>query len=273
MTVYISGSFSSGKAGILYLSAAIIRTRKEFYKDLAEKDTSQDTNNPNIIAARIIKRGGEITHHDINAVLEHQGITITKQELQELKKLQYTEHKLTASTMQDLRNAYPKKTADKVWAIYQLTNNISGIDYIGSTTTLGERLLHYFKKHSKENLRSILADIRATGINLFTLRLLIIPVHLREAWLLIALEQYYILALNPGNNDILVAAGSPGGMWLSERNSATNGIPLYAYLDGQLIYIFNSLIGITNSAVGVLQVSVNTLVPKHRISLNGRFHN
>lgn len=91
-------------------------------------------------------------------------------------------------------------------------NTITQVFYVGSTTNLGERFRHYIKKHNGANLRSILQDIRDIGISVFQMRIYLIPKELQELRLLIALEQYYILALNPGNNDILVAGGSPGGM-------------------------------------------------------------
>ena len=147
----------------------------------------------------------------------------------------------------------------KIWAIYMLINTITQTLYVGSTQNLGERLRHYFKLHNGDKLRSILRDIRNTGINLFQVRIYLIPEHLRELRLLLALEQYYILVQNPGNNDILVAGGSPGGMWLSEINSLTSSIPLYLYIEGKLIYIFNSMNGITNDAVSILRTSTHII--------------
>lgn len=91
------------------------------------------------------------------------------------------------------------------------------------------------------------------------MRIFLFPKELQELRFLLALEQYYILSLNPGNNDIIVAGGSPGGMWLSEINSIATSIPLYLYLKGQLIYVFNSMNGITNDAVSILRTSSNII--------------
>lgn len=85
------------------------------------------------------------------------------------------------------------------------------------------------------------------------------PVHLRELRLLIALEQYYILTLNPGNTSNLVAEGSPGGMHLSESNSALASIPVYMYLGNVLLYIFTSTGGLHNSVNSVLGVSLQSV--------------
>jgi len=83
----------------------------------------------------------------------------------------------------------------------------------------------------------------------------IFPEHLKHLRLLIALEQYYILSLNPGNTSNLVAAGSPGGMHLSETNSAINGVPIHMYFQGELLYIFSSTGGLYDSVKSVLGLS------------------
>lgn len=230
---------------------------------MSEKDTGQETNNPNILAARIIKRGGPVTHEDVNAVLASQGHSVTEQELEELKSIDFTPYSLTDIIIKQLKSIYPstrkKPLIPKITAIYTLINTVTNVLYVGSTQNLGERLRHYFKVHKAVNLRTILRDIRDTGINLFQIRIFLIPKHLQELRLLLALEQYYILTLNPGNNDILVAGGSPGGMWLSEINSLATSIPLYLYLEGQLIYIFNSMNGITNDAASILRTSTTII--------------
>ena len=56
---------------------------------------------------------------------------------------------------------------------------ISGAEYVGSTTVLWERLLHYVKNHTGQ-LRKILADIDTTGVENFTVRVVSLPPHLRE---------------------------------------------------------------------------------------------
>lgn len=244
------------------LSTPGIRS-KEYWKSVSEKDTGQETDNPNILAARIIKRGGPVTHKDVNAVLASQGHSVTEQELDQLKNIDFTLYSLMDIVIKQLKAMYPstrnKPLIPKMTAIYTLINTVTGVLYVGSTQNLGERLRHYFKAHKGENIRTILRDIRNTGINLFQMRIFLIPEHLQELRLLLALEQYYILTLNPGNNDILVAGGSPGGMWLSEINSLATSIPLYLFLEGQLIYIFNSMNGITNNATSILRTSTNII--------------
>lgn len=80
--------------------------------------------------------------------------------------------------------------------------------------------------------------------------------------LLLALEQFYILSLNPLYNDLLVIGSPPGGKWLSEVNSVTNSTPISMFLNGVLIYTFNSMVGHTNSALSILHVKSNTLIDR-----------
>jgi hypothetical protein len=78
----------------------------------AEKDTGQDSTNPHLLAARIIQRGGPITHHDINSVLAHQGHQITESELETLKSIPFTTYTLKDivgnSLITALRNTFYK---------------------------------------------------------------------------------------------------------------------------------------------------------------------
>lgn len=129
------------------------------------------------------------------------------------------------------------------------TNRGTGALYVGSTISLGERLRNYFKTHNKMKLRFILSEIKNIGINLFDLRIYIIPKHYEEKRFLLALEQYYILALNPQYNTLMVANGSPGGERVAKASSLALSIPIYVYREGILIYIFDSMSGMTNSAV------------------------
>jgi Ca2+-binding EF-hand superfamily protein len=81
----------------------------------AESDTNQSTTNSHIIAARIIKRGGLITHHDINAVLGQQGHTITEAELAELVAIPYNTYSFLnfKEIVAALKLLYPKMPKSK----------------------------------------------------------------------------------------------------------------------------------------------------------------
>lgn len=114
----------------------------------AETDNGQATTNPHLLAARIIKRGGPITHSDINAVLESQGFSITAEELEELKSLEKTSYSM--STLLDLSspgrivfNRLCPEKGSKAWGVYIYTNLKTNVQYVGSSMVLGERLRHY----------------------------------------------------------------------------------------------------------------------------------
>lgn len=69
--------------------------------------------NPFITAARIIARGGPITHEDVNAVLVNQGISITKEELEQLKAIPYSIFSLPleGEALEAFNLKFPRRTA------------------------------------------------------------------------------------------------------------------------------------------------------------------
>lgn len=80
-----------------------------YWKQRAEKDTSQPTNNPHLLAARIIKSGKPVTHNEVNTVLEHQNISVTQEELDVLTNIPFKECELTAEGLKNIKEAYPRK--------------------------------------------------------------------------------------------------------------------------------------------------------------------
>lgn len=229
-----------------------------YWKLRLETDQGQETNNPHLLAARIIRRGGPITHIDVNSVLAPQGISVTEAELNELKSIPFTKYELPVT--QDYKQTFPRSTTEGKWGIYMFTNTLTDKLYVGSSIVLGTRLLHYWKKHTKTQLRPILNDIRTTGLQHFTLSVCVFPVHLQEMRLLLALEQYYILSLTPQNNALMVVNASPGGKWLSEANSITNSVPITMHHNDEPIYVFNSMNGLTNNALSTLKIKSNDLI-------------
>lgn len=240
-------------------------TSATYWKLRAEKDTGQQTSNPHLLAARIIKEGNTITHCDVNSVLQQQGLLVTKEELDELVSIPFKEYSLDTEGLKDVKKTYPRKMSDNnsVSGVYVFTDNITGDQYVGSSIALGERLNHYFKKHGNtatESLRMILQAIRKQGLQNFTLRIYELPSNLQALRFVLALEQYYILSLNPVNNSLLVVASSPGGKWLSQANSLINSAPICMFYNTVLIYVFNSMVGMTNSALSALKIKSNTLI-------------
>lgn len=180
-----------------------------YWKLRSETDQGQETDNPHLLAARIIKRGGPITHTDVNSVLAAQGLSVTEAELEELKSIPFTQYSLPVN--EGFKETFPRNTTEAKWGIYMFTNTVTEALYVGSSIVLGTRLLHYWKNHSKAQLRPILNDIRTTGLEHFSLSVCVFPVHLQDIRLLLALEQYYILSLTPQNNSLMVVNTSPGG--------------------------------------------------------------
>lgn len=140
-----------------------------------------------------------------------------------------------------------------------LINRTTNELYVGSTYSLGERLRHYFKNSSSLKLRPILQEIKNLGISSFNVRIYLLPTEYQEVRLLIALEQYFILSMNPKYNTLMVANGSPGGMRVAKISSLALSIPIYVYVNKILVYIFDSMAGMTNNAITGLNVSTKSI--------------
>lgn len=78
--------------------------------------------------------------------------------------------------------------------------------------------------------------------------------------LLLALEQYYLLSMNPGNNDLKVAAASPGGMAVAERNRELNREGVYVYLDNVLLGVFPATFEGPGNFKESMKISNNVIV-------------
>jgi len=262
---------------LMAMTPTLVLCRDNYWKQQAEKDTGQVSTNPHILAARIIARGGPITVQDVNSVLEANGKDpITENELEELKALFFDEYKLPleGQQQQTFNSQFPVSCpkGKGEYGIYIYTNMVSMVAYVGSSTVLHERLRHYWKKFGNlVNLRKILMDIRVTGLSHFTLRVCCFPVHLREVRLMLALEQYYMLLLNPQNNTIYVADGSPGGQKVAELNREKHSRSSYLYLaEGMvLLYTFSGSFQGPNSMRVLLSMGKETLT--HLLGTNGLY--
>jgi hypothetical protein len=82
---------------------------------------------------------------------------------------------------------------------------------------------------------------------------------MRELRLLLALEQYYILSMNPGNNSLKVAGGTSGGIAVADINRLKHSRPLFLYAENVLLYVFFSIYEGPNSAKKLLKVGSQTI--------------
>jgi NADH-ubiquinone oxidoreductase chain 3 len=70
-----------------FSTSAVISTTNSFWETVYEKDRGQETNNPHIIAKRLLTKGGLTDAKKINLVQSQLGHTITQEELDKLSSI------------------------------------------------------------------------------------------------------------------------------------------------------------------------------------------
>lgn len=242
-----------------------LRTNKNYWAEFTELDTGQTTINAHILAARILSSGEPITCSSINSVLASQNHGITQEELDVVMAISFTAYSLSPTGVVDpsFLRLYPCNlpVGEGRWGIYMYINNITGAYYVGSSTVLHERLRHYWKKWpADKKLCPILADIKKYGLQNFTLHVYELPREFYAMNLLLALEQYYLLVMNPANNTLMVAGGSPGGMAVAEKNRELNRKTVYVYRDDILLGVFPATFEGPSNLQDSMKIGVNTIL-------------
>lgn len=198
------------------------------YWDLInEVDRGQETNNPHIIAKRILAKGGIIDANKINSVLSQLGHKITQEELDKLSSIKPVSilfddlEDITKIQDKIIRNAYNAKVRSKLSeylggtntnkvGVYIWTNLEMGKQNVGCSTDLYKRVRSYFNPSLiNTGKRLINKNMKKSGVNNFKLDIYIIDTtgmdKLKIRFFALCLEQYYIFKLNPSLNSIKVA--------------------------------------------------------------------
>jgi hypothetical protein len=79
-----------------------------YWKLRVEKDSGEETTNPHLLAARIIKSGQPITQKVVNTVLTSQDISVTQEQLDELTSLPFEDYSLNPDMIKDVVTAHPR---------------------------------------------------------------------------------------------------------------------------------------------------------------------
>lgn len=156
-------------------------------------------------------------------------------------------------------NQYIGNTKQSLAGVYIWTIIKTGDLNVGSSMNLYIRLRYYFKpKTINSGNRLINKNIKEYGINNFKLDIYIIDTessvfqlnssNIRS--LILCLEQYYILNLNPSLNSLKVAGSNP----IVEHTKChidsiklANSKPVFVYLNENLIYKASSTIELANN--------------------------
>lgn len=186
---------------------------------------------------------------------------ITQELLDSLLEIKPTTIKFTDNTDTNnnlIRGVVGKRTSEdsmKYVGVYIWENLITGEKYVGSSVNLAKRIRGYFWLIDKPEMgRRVNRSISEYGISNFSLTFYIVSIGYDKStnvyWHMAALEQYYILTLNPALNVIAAVATVPMGeeiVYSPEQKFKKDNaisIPLYIY-DGDVL-VFQ---GISTAAV------------------------
>lgn len=151
----------------------------------------------------IYKDSESITSDVLNSLLENQQVSITEEELNNLKKICGVRFDLPLDdiTYPSFESLVGKpNTRNPKTGIYIFTHKESGSKYVGSSNSLSRRLNQYFtfKHFNQENSGLIIPLFKKEGFEAFNLSIFVMPNNLnvspvKSDYSYLFLEQYYLL--------------------------------------------------------------------------------
>jgi hypothetical protein len=140
----------------------------------------------------------DVTSEVINKLLLKQGVSITQDELDKIKKIPGVKFDLpiTDQTYSSFIGLVGKPNTKQYKAgVYIFTHKKSGSQYIGSSNSLSRRLDQYFtyKHFNQENSGLLLPLIKKDGFEAFTLEIFVMPPEFSSDYYFLFLEQYHLL--------------------------------------------------------------------------------
>lgn len=140
----------------------------------------------------------EITSKKLNKLLSNQGISITQDDLNKLKKIPGVKFDLPLND-QTYRAlvALVGRPNTRGWksGVYIFTHKLTGQKYVGSSNSLSRRLDQYFNfKHlNQKNSGQLLPLFKKDGFDKFNLEVFVMPSEFSSDYYFLFLEQYYLL--------------------------------------------------------------------------------
>lgn len=182
-------------------------------------------------STNVINDNKNITSETLNNLLINQGVTITYEELDELKNIPGVKFDLpinndTSKALAALIGS--PKTRNRKAGVYIFTHKPTGDKYVGSSNSLSRRMDQYFKfKHiNQKNSGLLLPLLKNDGFENFSLEIFVMPSKFSSDYSFLFLEQYHLLQGNYILNTQKIVNFSP----LAPTGRRVNqGNPIYLY--------------------------------------------
>ena len=222
-----------------------INAKDQYFKDMFEVDTGQDTDNVHIVSKRFLDTGQYPTPQIINQVLNltHDD-AVTHDSLQEFNSIEPVHIPLLPVSKEkgDLILSLAKEQGGSLhgYGAYVFTNTATGEQYVGGSRNVLDRV----RQHIRGNATSMLHHhLELLGASNFSVDIYLLPAHTLTAERVLALEQFLIFKLNPTINRSKVANSTNRVLQAEElaQHRLATGTPLYIYHEDKLIHRFSAI--------------------------------
>lgn len=187
-----------------------------------------------------------ITSDTLNNLLVNQGVTITENQLEELKNIPGVKFDLPLNneTYEALAGLIGKPKARRRKAgVYVFTHKPTGQKYVGSSNSLSRRIDQYFNfKHiNQKNSGLLLPLLKSEGFEKFSLEIFVMPSEFSSDYFFLFLEQYYILQGEFSLNTQKIV-----------NFRVNQGNPIYLYnLKGDTLYYYSKSLNQIQDDLGI----------------------
>jgi hypothetical protein len=205
----------------------------EYFKKVNEVDNGQDTNNPHILASRLINKGGPFTPEQVNSIVNaFYPNKITQVELDALSTASWAKFSCPLSE-ESKDNLYDFLSSHRKEGLYGFFLKSDGTAlYIGSSVNLSQRVRQYILSSKNSLIKGLIGEF-VRGDNLYTAELRIMPLPEQvSSDLLIHSEQYMFFTMNPSLNIVKVAGSGGPTIMTAEallKQITARGETVYAY--------------------------------------------
>lgn len=197
---------------------------KTLVRSFSIHSTKHSINKPESLAKEHLDSGKVTTHLVINNILSHQNISITKEKLQELLKIEGVEIDLPVEEDKTLLNQLTGNSKYKGYmGVYIFIHTASGQKYVGSSNLLRRRMKYYFKGDFPL-VGKFLPLLHKEGLEAFKLVIFKLDDTKFSSKDALFLEQYYLLQKEFNLNTLRIVNAGPSkgkGVYVYDLNCET----------------------------------------------------